>query len=150
MKTALRYLAVSAILVFAVQQVKAQCAASDILIQNFTPVGVQAAGTCTATFDLSFTMESNNGNKFIYMHAWSQANYPDFFGCVNGHPSSNGAIHPPQAPDLLNAFLNVGIDNSDTTPVLLTTYSADPTVTLNSVTSVTKTILPDGSSFFVL
>lgn len=150
MKTALRYLAVSAILVFAVQQAKAQCAARDILIQNFIPVGVQAPGTCTATFDLSFTMEDNNGNKFIYMHAWSQANYPDFFGCVNGHPSGNGALQPPAAPDLLNTFLNVGIDNNDSTPVLLTTYSPDPTVTLNSVTSITKTVLPDGSSFFVL
>lgn len=150
MKTALRYLMVIALLSFSIQKTKAQCRATDILVQNLVPASSQTPGTCTATFDLSFTMEDNNGNKFIYLHGWAQSNYVNYFNCVNGDPSSNGVIQAPLQPDLVNAFLNLGIDNNDSIPVLLSTYTPDPSVSLNSVNSITRTVLPDGSAFFVL
>ncbi|TMI93237.1 MAG: T9SS type A sorting domain-containing protein [Bacteroidetes bacterium] len=150
MKTPLRYLVTLALLGLALQKTIAQCSVSNILIQNIVQVGTQTSGSCTATFDLSFSMENNNGNKFIFLHGWAESAYPDFFNCVDGLPSHNETIQPPTATTLASAFLNIGIDNSGATPVLLTSYPPDPTVNLNSVGSVTVTVLPDGSSFFVL
>src|SRR6266513_1307364 len=151
MKTPLRYLLVLSLSGFVFQKANAQCTASDILIENIVAASVQPSPTsCTATFDLSFTMQNNNGNKFIFLHAWAESAYPDFFNCVNGLPSHNGAIHPPTLADLTGTFLNIGIDNSGATPVLLTSYPPDAGVTFNSVGSVSVTVLPDGSSFFVL
>src|SRR5438552_10924609 len=100
MKTPLRYLVTLAFLGLTFQKTIGQCSVSNILIQNIVAAGTQTAGSCTATFDLSFTMENNNGNKFIFLHAWAESAYPDFFHCVNGLPSQNGAIHPPIAADL--------------------------------------------------
>jgi len=150
MKTTIRFLLAIAVLSISLQKINAQCAASDILISSLTPVGTQSPGTCTATFTLSFTMQNNNGNKFIYLHAWSAVNYPDYFQCNNGFPGSNGAIQAPDASDLGNEFITIGIDNSGATPQILTSYGPDPSVPVNSVQTVTKTILPDGSAFFVL
>jgi len=152
MKTPLRYLFVLSLVTLVFQKSNAQCTASDILIQNIVPTAVQPSpgSSCRAKFDLSFTMENNNGNKFIFLHAWAQSTYPDNFGCVNGSPSSRGSIKAPTAAALAGTFLNIGINNSGAAPTLLTSYPADGGVTFNSVDSVTRTILPDGSSFFVL
>lgn len=150
MKTVLRSLLFIALLALSIEKSNAQCSASDILIQNIVSSGSPTSGTCSATFDLSFTMENNNGNKYIFLHIWQQAHYPDFFNCVNGSPSGNGAIHPPVGSDLTNAFINIGIDNSDAVPVILATYPPDPSVTLNTVSSITRSVLPDGSAIFIL
>src|SRR5438045_3533256 len=112
MKPILRILLFFAILTaMNVKTTQAQCHVSELLIQNLVP-GASAPGTCTATFDLSFTMEANNGNKYVFVHIFPETTYPDYFVCVNGSPSSPGAIHPPQSPDLVNAFINLGIDNN--------------------------------------
>jgi len=151
MKTPLRYLLFSLLAGFAFNGANAQCAASDILIQNIIPAATQPSPTsCVATFDLSFTMQNNNGNKFIFLHAWAESAYPDFFNCVNGEPSQHGTIRPPTSGDLTGAFLNIGIDNSGATPVLLTDYPPDPNVNFNSVSSISVSTLPNGSLFFVL
>src|SRR5215208_4544706 len=101
MRLPIRYLLVIALLSYASQTVKAQCSASDILLQNVVSTGGTAT-TCSVTFDLSFTMETNNGNKFIFLHAWKQANYPNFFNCTDGHPATppNGSIDAPEGSDL--------------------------------------------------
>jgi hypothetical protein len=133
----------------AIQKTNAQCSVSDILIQNI--VSTQStANSCTATFDLSFTMQTNNGNKFIFLHAWAESTYPDFFKCVNGLPSHNGTIQAPTASDLAGSFLNIGINNSGAVPTLLTSYPPDAGVTFNSVGSINRAVLPDGSTFFIL
>src|SRR5688572_15744489 len=118
MKTVLRSGLFMALLATAFTDVQAQCAASSILIQNVTQVGVQTPGTCRVTFDLSFEMQNNGGNKYIFLHGWEQPSYPDFFDCVDGEPSGGGAIQPPEGPDLVDAFINLGIDNSGPDPVL--------------------------------
>jgi hypothetical protein len=153
MRTPLRYLLVLSLSGFVFQKVNAQCTASDILIQNIVAASTQPSATsCTATFDLSFTMENNNGNKFIFLHAWAEGpSYPNFFDCSNGSPGPGTTRPVPIQADLANAFLNIGIDNSGATPVLLTSYPPDPTgVTFNSVVSISSTVLPNGSAFFVL
>jgi type IX secretion system substrate protein len=150
MKTPLRYLPLLLLVSLSFQKALAQCSVSNILIQNIVPVGSQTSGSCTAKFDLSFTMETNNGNKFIFLHGWAESAYPDFFHCVNGLPSSHGTIQAPTSADLLGSFLNIGIDNSGLTPVLLTTYPPDATVSFNTADSVSVSILPDGTSFFII
>jgi type IX secretion system substrate protein len=150
MKTPLRYLPLIFVLSLSFQKTLAQCSVSDILIQNIVPVGTQTSGSCTAKFDLSFTMETNNGNKFIFLHGWAESAYPDFFQCVNGLPSSHGTIQAPTHTDLAASFLNIGIDNTGLTPVLLSTYPPDASVTFNAADSVSVSILPDGTSFFII
>jgi len=152
MKTPLRCLLFLILAGLSFNKLSAQCTVSDILIQNIIPAASQPspATSCVATFDLSFTMESNNGNKFIFLHAWADAIYPDFFDCVNGQPSQQGRIAPPTGVDLATSFINIGIDNSGGTPALLASYPPDPGLSFNSVNSVSVTTLPDGSSFFVL
>ncbi|HMK27589.1 MAG TPA: T9SS type A sorting domain-containing protein [Chitinophagaceae bacterium] len=150
MKTVLRIALFIGALIVTGKTLQAQCKVSELLIQNLVPSGPSAPGTCTATFDLSFTQEANNGNKYVFVHVFAETNYPDYFVCVNGLPSANGAIHPPEGPDLVNSFINIGIDNNGATPLLLTSYPPDGTVILNSATSVTSTTLPDGSISFVV
>jgi hypothetical protein len=152
MKTPLRYLLIVALTGIAIQKTNSQCTASDILIQNIVPAATQPLpGSCTATFDLSFTMENNNGNKFIFLHAWAEGpGYPNFFDCTNGQPGPGTTRPVPLQADLSAAFLNIAIDNSGDVPALLTTYAPDAAVTLTSVNSISKTVLPNGSAFFIL
>ena len=150
MKTVLRSLVFVAFIAFSTEKLNAQCAVSDIYVQNIRPAGTQTTGSCTVTFDVTFNIENNSGNKFIFIHAWLQNDYPDYFKCVNGQPTRNGAIKAPEAADLGNEFLNIGIDNSGAVSTILTTYPADNSVILNSVISVSKVILPDGSANITL
>ena len=150
MKTVLRSGLFVALFVAAFARANAQCEASTILIQNIEQVGTQVPGSCSVEFDLSFEMENNNGNKFIFLHGWREDLYPDFFDCVDGHPSANGTIRPPEGADLAGSFINIGIDNSGTEPVLLSSYTPDPTFSLTSADSVTSIVLPNGNVFFVI
>ena len=150
MKTALRPGLFMVLLATAFSQAKAQCEASSILIQNIVEVGTQTPGSCSVTFDLSFEMENNGGNKFIFLHGFAQEDYPDFFECEDGEPGGSGAIQPPEASDLTEAFVNIGIDNSGATPVLLTSYTPDPTLTLSTAATITRSVLPNGNAFFVI
>jgi len=127
-----------------------QCVVSNIIIQNVSVAGTQAPGTCTVKFDASFTIENNNGNKYIFIHAWLQQDYPDYFHCVDGHPSNNGSIAAPDAGDLGNEFLTIGINNDIVPPQLLTTYTPDPTVPITHVDAIEREVLADGSAVFIL
>ncbi|MEO7924959.1 MAG: T9SS type A sorting domain-containing protein [Chitinophagaceae bacterium] len=150
MKTVLRSVLLLAALAFVGKKADAQCTVSDLIIQNIVPQGTQTAGSCTASFDLSFTMQNNNGNKFIFIHVWPATTYPDFFDCQNGEPGGNGAIHPPESGDLIGSFINIGINNNGALPVLLSSYPPDGAVVLNSAISVTSSTQPDGSVAFVV
>ncbi len=83
----------------AVKQLNAQpCTLSNLQITNVQTTN----GQCYA--DVTFDMDRNNGNKFVYVHIWSQANfakvdksifkkgagpkYTDLFGSGNSHPVS--------------------------------------------------------------
>lgn len=156
MKTTLRAwagVALFFLVVVPLSRLNSQCVVSNIFVQKVTvPVG-QPPGTCEVTFDVSFTIENNNGNKYIFIHAWAQAQYPDYFDCINGAPSSTGAIQGPRAADL-NAmgapFLNIAINNDGPVPSLLSEYTPDPGVPLTTVASIESQLLPDGSAIIIL
>ena len=148
MKKGLRSLMLIALLGFSTY-IYSQCTVRNIIIQNVS-VTNSTGSSCSVRFDVSFNIENNNGNKYIFIHSWIESQYPNYFNCVNGTPADHGTIHAPKFNDLQNAFLNIGLDNNDSIPVVLTTYPPDPSVPLNSVASVQKYILPDGSATIIL
>jgi hypothetical protein len=149
MKKVLRLLLFTALISFSAGEVIAQCTVSNIIIQNTRNV-VPGPGTCQVTFDVSFDIENNNGNKYIFIHAWTQSQYPNYFNCVNGSPSANGAIRSPRSADLVNSFANIGINNNLAVPEIITIYPPDNSVPMTTVGGITRTVLPDGSANFVL
>jgi len=117
----------------------AQCTVSNVIVKvNSSSPSATVPGGCDVNFDFMFTLEHNNGNKYIYMHAWLTNEYPNYF---NYPPAPNNA-KPPVATDLLLAKINIGINNDITTvhplPTLLSTYNPDPTVVLTPAASVTE------------
>ena len=148
MKTVLRLFSLLLLLGLGKNNLNAQCTASDLFISNITPIGVQTSGSCYASFDLSFTMEANNGNKFIFLHMWDTTSYPNFFECVDGGSTHND---PPVAGDLVDAFLNIAINNNTGgEPVLLTSYPPSAGVILNTAASIDTSLLPNGDIQFVI
>lgn len=149
MKTFLRFAFLAVLAAFSNITATAQCTVSNIVIQNARVIG-STPTSCTAKFDITFNIEDNNGNKFIFIHVWLQNNYPDYFQCVNGQTTLNGSIAAPEASDLINAFENIGIDNTDAIPVILATYPPDASVPMATADSINKVVLPDGSANFTL
>ena len=119
MKIILRLLVFITSLSFGIQA-KSQCTVTNVIIQNIDVVS--GTNTCTVTFDASFNIQNNSGNKFIFIHAWLLSDYPNYFQCVGNQSTQNGAIRAPEASDLAEAFLNIGINNNEATPLILTTY----------------------------
>jgi len=148
MKTVLRSLFFISLLVFCARKSNAQCAVSNIIVQNIVPIG-STATTCTVRFDATFNIADNDGSKFIFLHAWLESAYPNYFQCVNGQSTINGSIAAPQDADLVNSFINIGLNNIPLTPIVLTTYPQGSTP-MTAVTSVSKVILPDGSANITL
>jgi len=150
MKTGLRALTFTAFLLISISTISySQCEVSNIVVQNIRPVS-QTGSSCTVKFDVSFDIQNNNGNKYIFFHAWLQQDYPNYFHCVNGQTTLPGAIQAPTASDLGNEFLNVGINNNVDPPTIITTYPPDPSVPLNTVETITRIEHTDGSATFVL
>ena len=46
----------------------------------------------------------------------------------------------------MKSFINIGLDNTGATPVVLTSYPPDATVPLAVMDSSSKVVLPDGSA----
>lgn len=149
MKPALRSLLLLSLATLSIKKANAQCTATDIVIQNVQQIS-STPTSCTIKFDMTFNIESNSGNKFIFIHGWLEADYPDYFRCVNGQSTLNGSIAAPRSSDLGNPYFNIGLDNTGAIPVVLTTYSPDPSVTLSQMDSARKVVLPDGSANITL
>lgn len=115
----------------------AQCSVNNVIVKmnSSTPV---SGTSCTVNFDFIFTLEHNNGNKFIYMHAWLVNDYPNYFN----YPPAPSNAKPPVAADLLLAKINIGINNDISTanplPALLQIYNPDPTVVLTKAAGVSE------------
>lgn len=149
MKTLLRIGLSIFTVVFLSNSTQAQCTVSDIIVQNISIIG--ASGTsCSVKFDVTFNIQANSGNKFIYIHAWIESQYPNYFNCVNGQSSSNGSIAAPRNGNLTNSFINIGLNNDGPLVIPLATYPPDATVPMNSMDSATKVVMPDGSANITL
>lgn len=119
------------------------CSLANLQIFN---VGTGSDGKCYA--DISFDMDRNNGNKFIYIHLWTSANYSlvttsrwqkgsgPLYADINGTNNS----HP--------ALATVAIDNNDYSNPKFSSYGyrPDPTVTVKTGTSVTTSSTPVSGS----
>jgi Secretion system C-terminal sorting domain len=128
---------------------RAQCTVSDIFIQNVTVLNA-LPNSCTVKFDVTFNIDNNNGNKFIFVHAWLQNEYPNYFQCVNGQTTQNGSIRAPAAADLGNVFFSIGINNDGAVPAILTSYPPDAGINMAVMDSSFKIVLPDGSANITL
>src|SRR6185369_11018689 len=100
-------------------KLNAQCAVSNVSVHlNST---IASGGNCTMNFDISFDLQHNGGNKYIWLHIWNATNYPNL-----------AYSHPPTAAELANSLANVGINNNVAPPVLLTSYVQAPSVPVQS------------------
>jgi hypothetical protein len=149
MKTFLLSLVFAFTFIIASNSSIAQCKVSDIFVQNIKVIGGTAT-SCTVKFDVTFNIEDNNGNKFIFIHAWLQNDYPNYFKCENGQSTISGSFAAPQLTDLVKSFINVGLDNTGETPVILTSYPPDASVPLVTMDRASKVVLPDGSANITL
>jgi len=122
------------------------CHIKNVVVQNIVPVAPAASpDSCHVKLDISFNIAHNNGNKFIFMHCWIQSQYPNYFNCQGNYPPM-GAVQAPEHPDLIHAFVNVGLNDRNTDPpTLLTEYPPDPSVPLNTAAWVEAHALPDGT-----
>lgn len=127
---------------FANKAMAQPCSLANLQISVYTGTD----GKCYA--DVSFDMDRNNGNKFIYIELWTAANYSlvnknrwqsgagPLYADING--SSN--THP--------ALATVAIDNTDYNNPVFSSYGyrPDPTVTVKTGTSVTTSSTPVSGS----
>lgn len=158
------------------KQLNSQCALSinNVAVQIVgTPIPVDATH-CTITANVQFDLSYNGGAVFVYFNSYLAADYdalaisnPLAFDCAN---SSTPARDAPNAGRLGTtitqpgkSFLDVGLDLSSahgavgvpvSTPVL-TTYSQDPTVALNTPANsggftVTRTFISGQTDHFVI
>lgn len=109
----------------------AQCLISDLKVRL---INVNA-NTCEVTFDLSWTQEVNMGNKFAYIHMWTQSAYHT--------PASNwtnmysGTSDYPRSADLQSVSGTIVIDdNSSDNPSIGNIYHPDPEFTLPQLTGL--------------
>ena len=118
------------------------CSLANLQINVYTGTD----GKCYA--NLSFDMDRNNGNKYVYIHLWNDANYSlvntsrwqkgsgplkaDIDGVGNSHPS----------------LATIAIDNNDyNNPVFSSlNYRPDATVTAKKGTAVTASSSPVSGS----
>jgi len=148
MKTILRAWTAMSIL-FLSTKINAQptnaCHIKNVVVQNVTPTApASSPDSCHVTLDISFNIEANNGNKYAFIHAWIQSQYPNYFDCQGNYPPM-GAIAAPDASDLANSIVNIGLDMRAATPTLIFTYPPDPSVPMNNAAWVEANTLPDGT-----
>jgi hypothetical protein len=118
-----------------------QCTVSNLSVEvnSITPT---AGSGCTINFDLSWIQEINAGNKFAYVHLWRSTAYhtPAAAWPSGGTAIYSGPSRYPESAQLVNALLNIVIENNNTaTPSIGATYYPDPTVTPFTATTVVKT-----------
>jgi hypothetical protein len=119
-----KFLFTTVLLVFlgSIYQAQAQCTVSTPTMTNVSRTA-DGNGTCTLKFDLSFSMENNNGNKTIVIHFWPGNSYPSL--CYMG-----GGCGQPTAAQLSGSFGSIVINNDAVTPSYFVTYPFQTGVTI--------------------
>lgn len=134
-------------------KVEAQCTVSNVIIDvnSCTPV----SGNLQVNFDVSFNITNNNGNKYIFIHAWKASQYPNYWNCSasgtsnENKPPKNTTTGPQANQALANSFLNIAIDNNlaGNAIALVNSYNPDPTnVTITTVGGISKVVFPTFST----
>ena len=104
-------------------KLNAQCTVSNLAVR-LNSSGV-VGSNCVLNIDLSFDLQHNNGNKYIYIHLWKAGDYPAQTTTFGG-----GLSTPPNAAKLSATVANIGINNNVSPVAYLTSYAPDNTVTL--------------------
>jgi hypothetical protein len=125
-----------------VSKLNAQCTVSNLAARliSSTPSG----GNCILNIELSFDIQHNNGNKYIFIHLWNATNYP-----AQTTTFGNQLSKPPKAAELSATLANIGINNNVTPAVYLTSYPPDNTVTLQQPTGINVTAGVNSDHFVV-
>ncbi len=117
-----------------INSLKAQCTISDLKI-NLKSVN---QATCEVIFDFSWTQEVNSGNKFAYIHIWTQSDYHT--PAANWVDMYSGTSAYPKKTDLANALTTFVIDNNSLdNPAIGVVYHPDPAYILPLQAGVTIT-----------
>lgn len=110
---------------------RSQCTISNLKV-NLIEVD---RNTCEITLDLSWDQEVNDGNKFAYLHLWTQSGYHT--PAPNWVDMYKGRSDYPEAADLVNAIATVVInENSSDNPTIGNVYHPDPTYILPQLTGL--------------
>jgi hypothetical protein len=110
------------------------CAVTSVSVElNSTTV---SGGSCVVNINLTFNLAHNSGNKFIWMHLWKSADYPNL-----------SYSSPPTAAELSASLANIGIDNFSGTPTLQTSYPPAPSVPVEDAgDGLTLAVTPNGAT----
>src|SRR6266496_5984697 len=110
------------------------CAVTNVSVElNSTTV---SGGSCVVNINLTFNLQHNMGNKYVWIHLWKTDDYPNL---------SYGA--PPTAAELAASLANIGINNSTTPPSLQTSYVPAPSVPVEDAgDGLTLAVTPNGAS----
>jgi hypothetical protein len=113
------------------QQASGQaCAVSNVSVQlnSLSPSG----SNCVVDVNLTFSLQHNSGNKFIWVHLWKTADYPNL-------PYNA----PPTAAQLALSLANIGINNNVSPQTLQLTYVPATGVPVqSSANGLTLTVTP--------
>lgn len=95
-----------------------QCTFSNAAVELIgNPYTDPVTGKCMIRFDLYFDLNSNGGGKYIYVHIWPTALYPNL--------SYSSA---PTAANLTNAVITFGVYHHGADLYIVNSYAPDPTI----------------------
>ena len=121
----------------------AQCSLQDV---RTSILSVNSVGSnCSVTFNVSFKINNNGGNKIIVIQSWKEEDYPNYWG-----PSCNDQNKGPIASQLgaTLPFLNIAFDVSSQT--VIQNYGPDASVVLGSGYGVESTGIADASGYMLI
>jgi hypothetical protein len=119
------------------------CSISDIVISDVRQGTLPAtAGQCAVSYDVTFTIDRNNGSKYVYAASYLSTDYANYFQC--GTPK-NGAVKAPNKAELGNPFQVLALDLTGAQPAALFTYFPDETVPVNTYFRVESAPLSTGN-----
>ncbi|MFN8264631.1 MAG: T9SS type A sorting domain-containing protein [Chitinophagaceae bacterium] len=88
----------------------AQCTVSNVVIK-INSVDSTDPNNAIYNVDAYFDLQNNSGNKWVFIHVWKLADYPNGFFPAN----SSSTINPPKNPvgsgNLQNSILDIGFNN---------------------------------------
>jgi hypothetical protein len=129
--------------------VNAQCTPYNFK-STITNLVVNGA-TATATLDVSFNIQANNGNKYIFVHLWTGQDYQSV--AINWGSSSQkapSALELNGSGDVHKALYNLAIDNNSASQAYLSSYVSSGVTLSPPVGSPLIYRLANGADSFIV